>query len=111
MTDMSMLNGNSSAEQALRDQVSIVLLQTILEFTQKAAMANDTREAMELSKAIQELATAQIILDPQIIAPQGVGPEVMARSAPPRPAESAKRKAITKSKDAASGNTTYTMEG
>jgi hypothetical protein len=110
MTDMSMLSGASSAEQALRDQVSIVLLQTILEFTQKASQATDSRMAAEWSKGVQELASSLVILDPAVIAPQGVPPEVLARSAPPRPVESAKRKAITKSRTP-SGDTTYTMEG
>jgi hypothetical protein len=86
------------AEQAMRDQVSLDLLHAIHLLTQKGTMAQDTRESQAL-----------VVLDPTVIAPAGVGPEVIAKSTPQRPAETARRKAITKSKDAA-GNTRYEME-
>jgi hypothetical protein len=100
----------SAAEQAKRDQVSMQLLDAISVLTQKASMAQDTREAAEASKAVLAFAQALVILDPTVISPQGVPPETLAKSAAQRPAESAKRKAINVSSQP-DGSKRYEMEG
>lgn len=60
------------------EAVNRALWNALLSNAMKAAGANDSRAAKESAAAALDIAQAIVVLDPNLIAPQGVPPEVLA---------------------------------
>jgi hypothetical protein len=74
-----------------RMEVEAGLLRAINTCSVKAAGADDAREIQEYAASALNFSQALVILDPNVIAPQGVPPHILAASMPqpPEPTPSA----------------------
>lgn len=60
-----------------REDVEEALLRAIQVAAEMAATADDARDMAECSRAALEFAQAVVILDPALVAPQGVPPDAL----------------------------------
>lgn len=75
------------------EQVADALWQALLTQAQAIAVSDDPRNAASGADACLKLAQAITVLDQTVIAPQGVPPEVLAKSVPqPEPSKQEKAK-------------------
>ena len=75
------------------DDVDAALWNALLVLARKAAGTQDSREAKDYADAAKDFADAITQLDPSLISPQGVPPEVLARSIPqPQPSGGSEKK-------------------
>lgn len=65
-----------------RAEVEAALLRAIEMAATKSMGATDARETQEYAAAALALSQAVVILDPALVAPQGVPPQVLAASTP-----------------------------
>lgn len=68
------------------------LLSVVNDCAVKAKGSGDVREVKEFAGAALNFSQSYAILHPALVAPQGVAPEVLARSQPPRPEPQPKAK-------------------